>query len=257
MLRRWAAVSLLIVGLLVLSALALTLRLSVVTDHLYHAAVKDPERRAPEGSVIVAPADGRVLYVRRVTDGVIPYVVKRGVEVPIVEHLKTAPARPFARGYLVGIYMNTQGVHINRMPNHGTVREQIVFNGPHMDMTRAETRIILTQLVPGVVSLRKLIGLPPYDIAEAADYILKSARETLVIEDERGSYLYVVRIADYYVGKILTWVGPGQHAARGDRIGMITWGSQTDLLIEEGAGLELAVDPGDYVYAGETVIARY
>jgi cation transport ATPase len=33
------------------------------------------------------------------------------------------------------------------------VAQRIVFNGPHMDMTAAETTIILTQLVPGWVSL--------------------------------------------------------------------------------------------------------
>ena len=252
-LATWGLFSL---GVLVLVAMLILLRLTVVTDFMYAALVKDPERTAPDGPVIVAPADGTVLYVRRITDGIIPQVVKRGVEVPLVEHIKTEPSRPFQDGYLIGIYMNTHGVHINRMPNHGTVKRRVVFNGPHMDMTAAETRIIVSQMIPGLVSMRKLLGLPPYDIANEADFILKSARETLEIEDERGAYLYVVRIADYYVGKILTWVEEGEQVERGEKIGMITWGSQTDLFLE-GTTLRIAVGVGDYVYAGETVVARY
>ncbi len=255
--RRLSSWGLFVGGLAALVVVILLLRLAIATDFMYHALVKDPERTAPEGRVIVAPADGTVLYVRRVESGVIPYVVKRGVPVPIVDHLKLEPARPFDRGYLIGIYMNTQGVHVNRMPDHGTLRQQVIFNGPHMDMSRAESRIILTQMIPGLVSLRKLLGLPPHDIADAADFVLKSARETLVIEDDRGAHLYVVRIADFYVGKILTWIGAGQRVERGQRIGMITWGSQTDLLIEETPGLRVVVDPGEYVYGGQTVVAEY
>jgi phosphatidylserine decarboxylase len=256
-LRNAGSWAILVIGVLLLAAILLMLRFTVATDYLYHALVKDPERTAPAGPVIVSPADGTVLYVRRIRDGIIPQVVKNGVEVPVVEHLKSEPIRPFGDGYLVGIYMNTQGVHLNRIPNSGTVRRRVVYNGPHMDMTEAERTIILTQMIPGLVTARKLLGLPPHDIESSADFVLQSARETLAIEDERGAYLYVVRIADYYVGKILTWVSEGQEVERGAKLGMITWGSQTDLFIEETPGLAVTVEPGDYVYGGETVLATY
>jgi phosphatidylserine decarboxylase len=236
---------------------AILLRFAAVTDYLYHATVKDPERVSPGGSVIVAPADGTVLYVRRVANGEVPEVVKRGVRVPIVDLVKTDSADGFRDGYLIGVYMNTFGVHINRVPNHGVVRRQLVFNGPHMDMSAAETRIILTEMVPGLVSLRKMLGLAPHATEGVHDFVLRSARETLVIEDERGVDLYVVRIADYYVGKTLTWVSPGQAVARGQRMGMISWGSQTDLFVEETPGLKIEVGVGDYVYGGETILATY
>lgn len=254
---RTAARLLFLGGLLSLGVVLALLRLSVVTDHLYHGLVKDPPRRAPLGRVIVAPADGTVLYVSKVSDGLIPQVVKRGVTVPLVDHLKGEPVVPLQAGYLIGIYMNTQGVHINRMPNNGTVVKRTVFNGPHLDMTQAERRIILTQMVPGLVGLRRLLGLEPHAIQDAADFVLKSARETLAVRDERGAHVYIVRIADYYVGKILTWVSEGQSLGRGEKIGMITWGSQTDLYIEETPGLTMTVGVGDYVYGGETIVATY
>ncbi len=170
--RRWAGRLFFGLGLLSLLALLLLLRFSIVTDHMYHALVKDPERSPPTGNVIVAPADGRVLYVKRVENGTVPEVIKRGVPVPLVEHLKTDAGRRFGDGYLVGIYMNADGVHVNRVPVGGRVTERIIFNGPHLDMTEAERAIILAQLVPGWVSLKKLLGWPPYDIEDKADFVL-------------------------------------------------------------------------------------
>ncbi|GJL65883.1 MAG: hypothetical protein NPIRA05_08540 [Nitrospirales bacterium] len=255
--RTFSGYVLFALALLILGSIAALLRLTVVTDYMYHALVKDPERQIPEGNVIVSPADGTILYVRKIQDGIIPEVIKKGVPVPMIEHLKGTPARPFNAGYLIGIYMNTQGVHINRMPNHGTVTRQMIFNGPHMNMTGAETKIILTQMIPGLVSLRKALGLEPFGFMDEADYVLKSARETIVVEDERGASLYIVRIADFYVGKILTWVGEGESVTRGQKIGLISWGSQTDLFIEETPGMTITVSVGDYVYGGETVVAMY
>jgi len=245
------------VALLALVLALLLLRITIVTDYMAHALVKDPERHAPQGPVIVAPADGTVLYVKRVTGGSVPEMVKRGVPVPLTQHFKTEAGRRFGDGWLVGIYMNADGVHVNRVPVAGTVRERIVFNGPHLDMTEAESTIIVTQLVPGWVSVKKLLGWPPYDLEDKADFILASARETLVIEDPRGTPVYVTRIADYSVGKILTWVAEGQRVETGQKLGMITWGSQTDIFFEATPGMEVAVGVGEFVYGGETVLATY
>jgi len=255
--RRLPARLCLALGLLVLATILILLRFGIVTDHLYNTAVKDPPRRIPAGRVVVAPADGTVVYVKRVTGGVIPEVVKRGVPVPIEQHLKNAPAPPFESGYLIGIYMNTQGVHLNRIPVDGTVVSKTVFNGPHMDMTEAEREIILRQLIPGGVTLRKLLGRPPFDLEDKADFVLKSARETLAVESDEGPDAYVVRIADYYVGKILTWVEVGDPVDRGQKYGMITWGSQTDLFVEELPEMRIRVEAGEYVYGGETILATY
>ena len=126
-----------------------------------------------------------------------------------------------------------------------------------MDMSPAERTVILTQLVPGWVSLKKLLGLPPYDLEGKSDYILKSARETLVIRDVRNTDVYVVRIADFVVGKILTWVRDGEQIEIGKKLGMITLGSQADLFFEDTPGITLKVEVGQYVYAGETILATY
>lgn len=255
--RRFAGVATLVIGLIALTITLILLRFAQVTDFMYHRLVKDPERHPPAGRVIVAPADGRVIYVRHVTGGVIPEIVKRGVQVPLADHLKFKISEPFPDGTLVGIFMAWNGVHVNRVPIAGKVRRRIVFNGPHMDMSPTERTVILTQLIPGWVSVKKFLGMPPYNLDDKADYILKSARETLVIRDIRSTDVYVVRIADFVVGKILTWIRKGELVRTGQKLGMIALGSQTDLFFEDTPGITLKVEVGQYVYAGETVLATY
>lgn len=125
----------LIIGLALLAGIAVLARFASFNDRLARTLILDPEREVPAGHVIVAPADGHVLYVRPVEEGTIPFLVKRGVSIPVTEHLKVAPSRPLKRGYLVGIYMNTNGVRINRVPNTGILKRQTISNGPHMNMT--------------------------------------------------------------------------------------------------------------------------
>ena len=244
-------------GLAMLVLVLLLLRLSVVTDYFYHSLVKDPPRQIPVGNNIVSPADGIVLYIKKVQNGIIPEVVKKGVAIPLEEMIKAAPAEPVKDGFLIGIYMNVETVHITRVPVDGTYIKQIVFNGPHMSMSKLEKNVILTSMIPCLVTFKKLLGLEPFSIEKYGDYILKSARETSVFRDDRGTLLYVIRIADYWVGKILTWIEEGREVKKGQKMGMITWGSQVDICFEHTAGLKIHTEVGDYVYAGETILASY
>ena len=70
-------------GVIALGCVLVLLRLTLVTDYFYHSLVKDPPRTLPAGSNIVAPADGTVLYVKPIADGIAPEVVKRGVPIPL------------------------------------------------------------------------------------------------------------------------------------------------------------------------------
>ncbi len=255
--KRWIGWLILAMGLLVLLLVLLLLRLSIVTDYAYHAFVKDPERQIPSGNNIVSPADGTILYIKEIKNGILPDVIKKDVPIPLKDLMKSDLAKPIERGYLIGIYMNTDGVHINRVPIDGIYERQIVFNGPHMSMMEMEKSVILTKLIPGLVTAKKLLGMEPFSIEKNGDYILKSARETSVIKDSRGTFTYIIRIADYWVGNILTWIQEGEEVQKGQKMGMITWGSQVDICFEHTPGLEIQVKVGDYIYAGETILATY
>ncbi|MBI2375572.1 MAG: phosphatidylserine decarboxylase [Deltaproteobacteria bacterium] len=230
-------------------------RAGIATQQLYPVLVKDPERTPPSGKVVVAPADGIVLYVRRFTNGRAPLVVKnhRALEVTDLHKLEGGPRE----GLIVGIYMTTFGVHVNRAPLAGKLTRRAWFNGPDLDMSPLEKGLVLRALIPGPEALLDILGLSLSELVAESDHVLDSARESLVFEGDLRCV--VVRIADYFVGEVLTWIDVGAHVETGERIGMITWGSQTDLIIEtpDPSVIEVAVKEGELVRAGESIVARY
>jgi phosphatidylserine decarboxylase len=66
--------------------------------------------------------------------------------------------------------------------------------------------------------------------------------------------LGIVQIASRLVRRIVPYVSENQDVAQGQRIGVIRFGSQVDLLLPKRAGLEVVVEVGDEVTAGETVL---
>ena len=63
------------------------------------------------------------------------------------------------------------------------------------------------------------------------------------------------QIAGALARRIVFRKKPGDHCARGERVGMIRFGSRVDLFVPAEA--EVAVKPGDKVKAGLTVLARF
>ena len=66
----------------------------------------------------------------------------------------------------------------------------------------------------------------------------------------------VVQIAGMVARKISPWIEIGESVKTGQRIGLIHFGSRTDVLLPAGSA-EPMVRPGDRVRAGQTPIARY
>jgi phosphatidylserine decarboxylase len=88
----------------------------------FHFVNRDPDRTPPAGAVngVLAPADGTVLYVRRVEGEEAPIVVKQGWPVPFCKFIgRTGILGP---GCLMGIFMHPSIIHVNRAPIAGTVR---------------------------------------------------------------------------------------------------------------------------------------
>lgn len=184
---------------------------------------RDPDRRDPEEKgALVSPADGTVLYVKRIEAGMVPVSRKQGHSFSLQELAATNLLSKAS--YLIGIEMNILNVHVNRAPAAG--------------------KIIHLQHIPGTfLSLRN----------EEAPF--RNERCTTVIET--GSYaIGVVQIASRLVRRIVSYVDTGETVTRGQRIGMIRFGSQVDVVIPAGEGMTIAVNPGDTVIAGETLITQ-
>lgn len=200
---------------------------------------RDPVRKAPEGRVVVAPADGFVLYSRRVAGGEVPSAIKKGVTVPLEEWVGEVPYG--GDGTLVGIYMTALSVHYIRSPVPGSIARVVPrpARGENLHQTRTFVRLIW--------------GMQPYE--EGSRYITENARNTTVIDGEVP--VVVVQIADRYVNQCDSFVTEGQRVGAGDKIGMIRMGSQCDLYIPDRANVTLSCRPGQRVRAGESVLGTY
>jgi phosphatidylserine decarboxylase len=80
-------------------------------------------------------------------------------------------------------------------------------------------------------------------------------RRALVIETETGEKIGVVLIAGLIARRIVTFVGEGTSVARGERIGLIRFGSRVDVYLPAGAPVLVAV--GQTAIGGETVLAEF
>ena len=200
---------------------------------------RDPVRRPPSGRFVVAPADGRVLYVREVEAGALPNPMKAGVAVPLDDWLGTAA--PEDGGILIGIYMTPLSVHYNRAPVAGRIAAVVArpAQGENLSMARAFMRLAW--------------DMRPFE--EDSRHILHNARNTIVIAGDVP--VVVIQMADRFVSQVDCFVAPGQQVDKGEKIGLIRMGSQCDLFIPRSAAVSVKCNPGDRVLAGETILATY
>jgi phosphatidylserine decarboxylase len=198
--------------------LTLAAAFMVLTYRFY----RDPERMAlNRDDVIISPADGEVIYIRESRGGILPVSTKHSRNYTLQELTKTPLQSEEA--IVIGIGMSFLDVHVNRAPIAG--------------------RIILQRHFPGLFgSLRQ------------TEMVFENERATMVIERD-GLEVAVVQIASRLVRQIVSFVREGQDVALGQRIGVIRFGSQVDLVLPARDDLKVMVQPGERVRAGESIIA--
>jgi len=74
-----------------------------------------------------------------------------------------------------------------------------------------------------------------------------------IVPDSGAPALVVTQIAGLIARRIVCWVKEGQNVQAGERIGLIRFGSQVDVVMPKMA--RLRVKQGDFVTAGDTVLA--
>jgi len=188
---------------------------------------------------VIAPASGRVVYIRRVEENGI-FAEKLGERIPLPEITGVEHAEK--RGWAIGIYMSPLDVHYNYCPYPGVVES----------IHRSKARVNLPMLdlweYIKVVWLRRMVDM------FARKYHLENERNTIIL-DCHGIRMAVVLIADKFVAKIKCFVEEGCECERSKKIGFIERGSQVDLIIFSD-GVEFVVGVNEQVHGGRTVIAR-
>jgi phosphatidylserine decarboxylase len=202
---------------------------------------RDPARSIPDGDdLLLSPADGRVMYLYPVTAGEV-VSNKQGQRIRIAELAKTDVKDQ--NGWLLGIYMTPFDVHFNRAPLDGDITTL------HYHRTGANLPMVDLWEYVNFTLLRKAVNL------FTAPFHLENERMTMRITNKRAT-CFLILIADRFVNKISRFFQEGQAISKGDKISFIERGSQTDLFIATHQ-LSFDVVPGQQVYAGKTVIARF
>lgn len=196
---------------------------------------RDPKRITPSNARIIAPADGRVVYLEQVEDGVVPISIKGRVEIPLDEIVK-GDDRPPA-GTLIGVFLSPYDVHYQRSPISGTVTEITYHPSSNLSM--------------GDMFVRNLFRL---DRRYAnSPHVYTNERNVIRIDGD-GLTAFVVQIADQQVDKIDCYVTEGDQVESGEKVGMIRWGSQVDLFVPDATPDDFVVSVGDKLKAGETAV---
>jgi len=74
------------------------------------------------------------------------------------------------------------------------------------------------------------------------------------IQSDRGEVVFK-QIAGWIARRIICWKAVGDSVMRGERVGMIRFGSRTDIWLPEG--VEVQVQPGQHVAGGTSILARW
>jgi phosphatidylserine decarboxylase len=144
----------------------------------------------------------------------------------LVTRVDTIDEPRFIKGRALRIvtFLSLFDVHINRMPVDGTVR--------------------YVEHLPG-----------EFRAAWDAEADLVNERNYIGLETAYGPVL-LIQIAGLVARRIVCHVGAGSSVRAGERMGMIKFGSRTDVIVPEGVAHSLVV-PGRRVLAGVTPIGEW
>lgn len=120
----------------------------------------------------------------------------------------------------VSIFMSPLDVHVNRSPIAGTIQEIYYRKGS-------------------------------FRIASNPLASLENEQNVFTIHGDQG-VVVVKQIAGVLARRIVFWKRQGDALARGERVGLIKFGSRADVMMDPG--VELRVRVGDYVRAGSSIL---
>ena len=129
------------------------------------------------------------------------------------------------RAQRVSIFLSVFDVHVNRAPCSGRVESVEYRRGTFVNAMKAESA----------------------RVNERSEVVLES-------DEVPGLRVLVRQVAGLIARRIVCDAAPGWEFARGERFGMIKFGSRTDVCVPAGRLTDIRVKVGDHVSGGKTVI---
>lgn len=123
----------------------------------------------------------------------------------------------------VSIFMSVFNVHVNRVPVSGTVKDQFYNKGKFLNAALDKAS-------------------------------LENEQAGMLLETASGQRFLVVQIAGLIARRIVTYPVVGDLLQRGQRYGLIRFGSRVDLYMP--ADVRLQVSLGDRCVGGETIVGQ-
>jgi len=91
-------------------------------------------------------------------------------------------------------------------------------------------------------------------VASRPDATLRNEQNALMIRTVQGTKVLCVQVAGLIARRIVCWISSGDRAVRGERFGLIRFGSRMDTFLPVGTTVKVAV--GDRVKGGETILGE-
>ncbi|HTU18160.1 MAG TPA: phosphatidylserine decarboxylase [Gemmataceae bacterium] len=136
------------------------------------------------------------------------------------------PDFPGGRAFTISIFLSVFNVHVNRLPRSGRVTALRYYPGEFLD-------------------------------ARAADCSVRNEQFWIDLTDAHtGGLVRVKQIAGAIARRIVCWLRPDEEVQAGERLGMIKFGSRTEVSVPAELVQEALVKVGDTVHGGSTILLR-
>lgn len=121
----------------------------------------------------------------------------------------------------VSLFLNIFDVHVNRIPCDGVVENVVYQPGRFLAANRPEAT-------------------------------LQNEQNAVMIRADGGAKVLCVQVAGLIARRVVCWVSPGERVSRGERFGLIRFGSRIDLCLPRGTALRVQV--GQHVKGGADLL---
>lgn len=121
----------------------------------------------------------------------------------------------------ISIFMNVFNVHVNRIPYSGKIVDILYNKGKFVSANKEKAS-------------------------------LENEQNAVLLETPEGKKILFVQIAGLIARRIACWVKKGDMVERGQRFGLIRFGSRVDIYLP--LGVKLQVSLGDRTKAGTTIL---
>lgn len=224
-----------IIPLLILSGIAIYFSLTVISIILSILTVfvisffRDPEREVPGGEgIIVSPADGKVVKIQEIKND----AIYGGDAV------------------CVSIFLSIFNVHVNRSPYEGIVKKVVYNHGKFLAAFDDKASLLNEQN-----SILIEINPPSPPLVTTLRVATRSYAEHGNEGGDGGGRILIKQIAGLIARRIVCWAKEGDRLDKGERYGLIRFGSRVDIFLPHDA--ELAVKVGDKIKGGRDIIGRF